>query len=287
MERYRLLKELGRGGMGKVYLGAHKLTGRVAAVKVILPQVEVKKSAFLRFQREISIMRHLQHPHLVRLYETSRENDKTHFISEFVQGGDLCQYISRRGKPLLEPERAVRIIAQALVGLDYFHTQADKYVHRDLKPENILIRQDNGRFTAKLADFGLARSYEKHGGTVTKAGEFAGTWFYMPPEQIQNFKECKPPTDIYSMGVTLYYLLTGALPLDLPAPWKVKAGKHFQVKAPIPVVVVHGDRISLGKRRSDLPRKLIRTVDKAIHKEAGRRYQTAEAFRADLLAAVD
>jgi serine/threonine-protein kinase len=272
--------------MGKVYQGAHKLTGRIAAVKVVLPKVEVERRMFLRFQREISIMRNLQHPNLVRLYETSLEDDRTYFVSEFVAGGDLCQYISHRGKPLLEVKQAVRIIAQSLEGLDYFHNQAHKYVHRDLKPENILIQKNRMGFTAKLADFGLARSYEKHGGTVTRTKEYAGTWFYMPPEQIADFKGCKPPADIYSMGVTLFYLLTAQLPLDLPAPWKVKQGRARRIERPLQVVIMNDDRIPIRERRSDIPRKLAQVVDKSTQREVRKRYQTADAFRHDLLAAI-
>ena len=170
-------------------------------------------------------MEDLRHPGLVRLIEARRQDENAFFVSEYVPDGNFEQFVSKEGQPLLAPVEAARLIADALDGLGFLHTRG--YVHRDIKPRNILIRKTNGGMMPKLADFGLARSYERHGGTITKSGECAGTFMYMPPEQLLSFKESRPTVDVYAMGITLYYVLTASYPLDFPAPHELKQGKRL------------------------------------------------------------
>jgi serine/threonine-protein kinase len=281
---YQLLSELGRGGMGVVYKAAHIDSGRLVALKQLLPIAKADKHLVKRFMREAMIMEQFKHSALVWIYETGLEGIHPYIVSEFVPNGDFNQFMTPNDKPRLPPEEITSLIAEALVGLAVLHT--DGYVHRDIKPENILIRQENGARQPKLADFGLARSYEKHGGTITRKGEYAGTIFYMPQEQITNFKRVHPPSDIYSMGVTLYYLLSGRFSLNFPTPSEIKSGKAVLTKDPIRMIL-EDEPVPLRDRRADLPRSLCLMVDRAVRKEAAERYQSAEEFRQELLAYLD
>lgn len=285
---YSLLKELGEGGQGVVYKGWHPKTGRLLALKVMKP-METSKEQVMRFLREISIMQDVSHPQLVRLVEAGRHGRSPFFISEFVRGGDLGQFVSMEGELLLTPAEAGQLIAAALDGLGFLHDKG--FVHRDIKPENVLLKPgDDARHgLPKLADFGYARSYERHGGTVTRTGEYAGTLPYMPPEQIVNFKRSRPPVDIYAMGVTLYYLLSGYYSIEFPPAWKIKRQgplAMMKVKKHPVGMILEDEPVPLKKRRAKLPTGLCRVVDKAVKKEAAERYQTAETFRASLLEAI-
>jgi DNA-directed RNA polymerase subunit RPC12/RpoP len=282
---YTLIHSLGRGGMGEVFKAVHSKTGRIAAIKQALPIANSDEGTMGRFYREISLMQRVIHPNLVRLYEAGQVEEKPYFISEFVPGGDMSQFIDDDGNPTIDPKKAAEIISDSLVGLDYFHRGEDgtEYlrIHRDLKPENILIQQENGKVVPKVADFGLSKSYEDAGGVKTKTGEFAGTWMYMPPEQITNFKRCTHLVDVYAMGVTLYYLLSGHSPLEnLPAPWEIKkkGGKIVLKKTPAQMVV-HDERIPLAKSRAGLPEGLYTIVDQAVSKKAVDRQKGAEVLR--------
>jgi DNA-directed RNA polymerase subunit RPC12/RpoP len=285
---YRPLAEIGRGGMGIVYKAWHLPTGRVAALKQMLPIPNADPTLVRRFYREVLINQQLIHPGLVRLFGTGLDGDHPYFVSEFVPDGNLNQFLSPEDRPLLQPMDAARLIALALEGLEHVHQKG--FVHRDIKPENILLRaRGNGDVGAKsvrnlqpkLADFGLARSYERSGGTITRKGEYAGTIFYMPAEQIIAFKQSRPPVDIYAMGVTLYFLLTGRFPLEFPSPYQLKRGARLK-KDPIRMILEDQPR-PVRSQRPDLPAALCAVVDRSVIKDADQRYQTAGEFRADLL----
>lgn len=285
---YRALSELGRGGMGVVYKAWHIPTGRLSALKQMLPIAKANDNLLRRFYREALINEELRHPALVRLYEAGLEGAEPYFVSEFVPDGNLNKFMSAEDRPMLQPVEVARLIADSLEGLENIHKKG--FVHRDLKPENILLRAlDNGssedkkskRFQPKLADFGLSRSYERHGGTITRKGEYAGTIFYMPAEQILEFKAARPPVDIYAMGVTLYYLLTGHFSLDFPSPAQLKRGAIVK-KDPIRMILEDTPR-PVRSQRPDLPASLCAIVDRAVSKEAANRYQTAREFRQELI----
>lgn len=288
---YVLLKLLGRGGMGEVHKAWNTKTGRVAALKQMLPIANSDEKLLRRFHREMSIMQDIKHPNLVRFFEGGQFQGSPYFVSEFVTGGNLLQFVSADGEPVLAPDEAAQLIADTLVGLEFFHnrkdTRARKYVHRDIKPENILLEIKGGNRIPKLADFGLSKNYEENGGSTTQTGEAAGTILYMPPEQLVNFKYSKPPVDIYSLGTTLYYLLTGYLPLEFPPPWEIekKQGQVRLKKSPTNMIL-YDPPIPVRNRRSDLPRNLCQVVDKSVVKDLNARYQTAEDFRSAILQAI-
>lgn len=288
---YRPLSEIGRGGMGIVYKAWHMPTGRVAALKQMLPIPNADPTLIRRFYREVLINQQLVHPGLVRLFEAGLDGEHPYFVSEFVPDGNLNQFLSPEDRPLLQPAEAARLIAAALEGLEHVHQKG--FVHRDIKPENILLRAKGNESSSeksarslqpKLADFGLARSYERHGGTITRKDEYAGTIFYMPAEQIIAFKYAKPPVDIYAMGVTLYYLLTGRFSLEFPSPYQLKRGARLK-KDPIRMIL-EDQPIPVRRQRPDLPAGLCAVVDRAVAREVSQRYQTAGEFRAALLEAV-
>jgi len=282
---HEVLRRLGRGGMGVVYLVWHPETHRLAALKLLKPLGDPSPEAGLRFLREISTMQSLVHPNLVRLYGTGQVGEDPYFISEYVPDGDLGQFVLDNGEPQLSPRAAGELISDSLVGLTHFHLSGDKNVHRDIKPENILVRKSNGALIPKVADFGFARSYATHGGTVSYRGQFGGTPMYMPPEQFTEFSRCKPPTDIYAMGVTLYFLLTGLYPLGFPPAWQVKQGIRLE-RDPVRIALEDEPR-SITEVNPDVPPILAAVVDRAVNKDAGRRFQSAEEFRGAILSAFD
>jgi eukaryotic-like serine/threonine-protein kinase len=294
---YRLLSELGRGGFGVVYLGWHTTSGRLVAVKQQLAKSgAMMQGARLRFLREQAIMHELVHPGIVRLYDVGSEDGFPYFVSEFVEGGHVGRYVDAAGQLLLNPMEVLQVIDLALDALAYVHARG--FVHRDLKPENLLVtevtldRPANGPGQAgqhddtptrrpKICDLGLARNFAQHGGTLTRVGECAGTALYMPPEQITDFRGCGPATDVYAMGVVTFYLLSGQLPLDFPAPWQLAgggvAGARLVARDPM-LMALEDPRTSLARYRPDLPLTLIEAVDKATHRDLPQRHPSARAF---------
>lgn len=285
---YWVIKKLGEGGVGEVFKVWHPETGRLGAAKRLRPliqRIDEEGRIKRRFHREIAINGDLRHPNVARLYEAGEDEHSPVFVSEFVAGGDLLQFVDNNGRPLLSPPEVVQLIAVSLEGLEYCHRKG--YVHRDLKPENILLDRRKESKTPKITDFGFARSYEKYGGSTTRTGEFAGTWMYMPPEQIKHFKNVKPTADIYAMGVTTYFLLSGFWPLpDFPTYAQIKSGQAVAPSRTPAQMVLHDRRVPLEDRRPDLPRSLCQAVNKAIAMAPEDRYQTAEEFRQALLRSV-
>jgi len=285
---YWVLEKLREGGATEVFKGWHPETGRIVAIERMLSQVSAEERMVRRFRRAIAIMQTLSHPNLVRLYESGIVDGVPVLISEFVPHGDLSQFIGGEGQSLLSPEEIVSLIAESLVGLEYFHRQG--YVHRDLKPESILLAEKDGQRIPKIANFFFARGFRKDTDTfftITRTGEFAGIWMYMPPEQITDFKRARPPLDVYAMGATTYVLLSGWWPLpDFPSFSAVQQGRVGALKRSIPQMVLRDRRVPLEERRPDLPRALCRVVDKALAMDARDRYQSAEEFRQALLNAL-
>jgi serine/threonine-protein kinase len=267
---------MGQSGLGVAYQAWHPDTGRLAMLKQVLPIAQSSRAETVLFMRDLYLIDMLHCDCLVRLYEAGLHYRQPFFISEFLPGGSLDQFVSTEGKPQLAPRQAAEVVIGALDSLVQMHARGD--VHRGLKPENIVIRDLTSR--PKLADFGLANSYEKHGGTITRTGEYADAIMYMPPEQIRSFQRARPFVDVYAMGVILYYLLTGHYPLDFPNPAEVRAGARL-TKDPARMILEDPPR-PVGERRSDLPPALCAVVDQAVHKEPGERFASALEFQAAL-----
>jgi eukaryotic-like serine/threonine-protein kinase len=203
---YRIVNAIGQGGMGHVFKAEHKLLGRIEAIKV-LPKAKSTPEAVAAFQREIRAQAQLDHPNLVRVSYADYEGDTYFFVTEYVPGTDLRKLVRRNG-PLPFPIAAT-IISQAAEGLHYAHRRG--LVHRDVKPGNLLVTPD-GR--TKMTDLGLAwfLMEELESATHAKSNSLVGTADYLAPETIRRPDKIVPVSDVYSLGCTLYYAVTGKVP---------------------------------------------------------------------------
>ena len=271
---YQMVRVIGQGGMGSVMLARSESTGEAVAIKTLLPEVAVSDQSLKRFQREIEVAASLQHPNIVRYIEHGKHGGLIYLVTEFVVGMDASRLAKIRGGKLGYKE-VVKIVEQTLAALDFAHRQG--FVHRDIKEQNILISGDHPNSVAKLTDFGLSKSFKETGMSgVTMVGDVAGTIAYMPPEQVRDFKDVKPPSDIYAMGMTAYALLTGANALDIDP----KAGIAETVKA-----IFEKPITPLRERILDVPPRLASVIETALAKHVENRWRTAGAMREALLSA--
>jgi serine/threonine-protein kinase len=265
---YRLLSELGRGGMGVVYLAEREADRTRVALKTVLPAVAANRSQVERFLREANILRELQHPNIVCFRDMGKADSRFYFAMDYVEGTDAAKLLRAQGP--LPVRTAVRMMCQLLSALDYAHGK--KFVHRDIKPANLLVADEGGKKLVKLADFGLARVYQaSRMSGLTMQGDVGGTVAFMPPEQITQFRQVKPPADQYSAAATLYTLLTGKLLFDF------EAGV-----APSLTIVLQEEPVPIRQRRPDIPEELARAIHRALDKEAEKRFPDVAAFRAVL-----
>ncbi len=269
---YDMVRVLGRGGMGCVMLGRDQKTGRAVAIKTLLPEFAVSDKAMRRFMREIDVGAALKHPNIVEFLDRGTSNGTIYLVTEFVDGADAAKRADSKGGKLPLAETTA-IIAQALDALAHAHSQG--FIHRDIKDQNILVTGEGMGLVAKLTDFGLAKSFTQSGMSgVTVAGEMAGTLAYMPPEQLRNFRDVKPQSDIYAVGMTAYSLLTGALALNLSG----KTSVADTIRA-----IFEQQPIPLRERAPQLSSQLCEVVDRALLKDPTQRWQSAAAMRTALL----
>jgi serine/threonine protein kinase len=201
---YRIVDSIGKGGMGHVFKGVHEMLGRVEAVKV-LPKDRTSRETIDSFQREIRAQAQLDHPNLVRVSYAGQDGDTYFLVTEYVPGTDLRQLVRRHGR--LTMHEAATIISQAAQGLGYAHEKG--LVHRDVKPGNLLVTPEG---KTKVIDLGLAWYLHRTDETDSNAGRLVGTADYLAPELIRSPGEPLPECDIYSLGCTLYYAVTGKVP---------------------------------------------------------------------------
>src|SRR4051812_30492582 len=272
---YEMVKLLGRGGMGCVMLARDESNGQSVAIKTLLPEVAVADKSLKRFMREIDVAAALDHPNIVRFVKSGTHNGAVYLVTEFVEGSDAAKLADAQGGRL--PFRdAIQIIAQALDALAYAHERG--YIHRDIKESNILVSGATPNLTAKLTDFGLARSFTATGMSgITMAGDLAGTFAYMPPEQIRDFRNVQPTADLYAIGMTAYSLLSGDIALDL--------GPSGDVAGTIRAIF-EGQIIPLRSRLPDVPAALAEIIERALVRDPAPRWQSAAAMRPALSHAV-
>lgn len=238
---YRILRELGRGGMGKVYLAKDPASGELRAIKVLRRDLLEWPNVLARFRREIEISRGLSHPNICQLYHAETAGRRPYLEMEYIVGDDLLQ---SAGVPPVG--QAVDWICQAAAGLAYAH--ACEVVHRDVKPRNLMV---DARGTVKVLDFGLAR-LAVPGGTITAAESYLGSLGFISPDQFRNPSRATPAFDIYSLGATLFTVLTGKRLYEVEL---AAAGRDYNLcqsvtaayQCPLP---------SLQSVRGDVPEKL-------------------------------
>lgn len=272
---YLLVKELGRGGMGVVYLALRSANGALTALKTITPAVAADQNLVDRFIREASILRDLEHPHIVGFRDMGESNGLLFFAMDFVRGTDAGRLLKDAGP--LPVRRAVNLTCQLLEALGYAHAKG--FVHRDIKPANLLVtstrkgKDAKAEEIAKLTDFGLSRVYQTSQlSGLTMAGQVAGTFGFMPPEQITHFRESKPTVDQYSAGATLYNLLTGKYVFDLPNDIHQKF-----------LMILEQEAVPIQSRRADIPGDLAAIIHRSLAREAKRRFPDVDTMRELLL----
>ena len=271
---YQMIKVLGQGGMGSVMLARGVGDGRLVAIKTLLPEVAVSEQSLKRFMREIEVSSSLQHPNIVSYIEHGTHNGIVYLVTEYVAGMDASRLAKSRGGKL-PWQQVVKIIEQTLAALDFAHSLG--FVHRDIKEQNILVDGNYPQFVSKLTDFGLSKSYKQTGMSgVTMVGDVAGTIAYMPPEQVRDFKEVRPPADIYGIGMTAYSLLTGAHALDISP----NAGISETVKA-----IFEKPIIPISRRVAEVPLKVSAVIETALAKQVELRWRTSGEMREALLRA--
>jgi serine/threonine protein kinase len=207
---YELLEKIAEGGMGAIYRGRHRTSGLIVAVKIMPPHMASNPVLLKRFEQEFRAASRLDHPNIVRALDYGEVGASPFLVMEFVEGESLGQKIEREGK--MSEDAAIRIIAQVAQGLHRAHKQ--NLIHRDVKPDNILLRTDG---VAKLADLGLVKETETDL-NLTRTGRGLGTPHFMAPEQFRNAKGADVRCDIYSLGATLYMMVTGELPFKSNGP---------------------------------------------------------------------
>ncbi len=264
---------LGRGACGAVYRAKHQPSGRTVAIKVLLARVVVSAKARNDFLREIKVTKELRHPNVITLLDHGAFGTTFYFIMEYCHRGSLGELAWRRGGKL-SPREAAPIMLDALEGLAYCHDH--NLVHRDLKPDNLLLAEaPAGRVIAKISDLGLAKNFTTAGlSGMTVTGHFAGTYEYMPREQLTRFKFVDPASDVWSIGATFYHTLTGCLPHDFP-PGKDPAK-----------VVLEADVLPVRKRDAAIPKQLAAVIDRSLATQPAERYQDAREMRDAMARAV-
>ena len=253
---YEILGVLGRGGMGKVFKVRNVISDRIEAMKILLPDLAGRQDLADRFLREIKVLASLNHPNIASLQTALTLNNQLVMVMEYVEGMTLGERLEQGPIP---PTEAVNYTEQVLGALSYAHRR--NIIHRDIKPANMMLTPEGA---VKLMDFGIARSSGDTG--LTSAGSTIGSLYYMSPEQVKG-ETTDARSDLYSLGVSLYEMVTGQRPFRADSDYSIMAA-HVQ-ELPKPPVEL----------RSDLPAALNEIILTAIAKEPGRRFQSADAFR--------
>jgi serine/threonine-protein kinase len=256
---YEVLEELGRGGMGRVFRARNVISDRIEAMKVLLPDLVGRQDLAARFLREIKVLATLSHPHIAGLRTALTADNQLIMIMEFVEGQPLANRLTQG--PLMASE-AINYIDQVLDALSYAHAQG--VIHRDIKPANMMVTPQG---VLKLTDFGIARSANDQ--TLTATGTTTGSLSYMSPEQV-NGEPTDPRSDLYSVGVSLYEMVTGLKPFRADSDFGIMRA-HIEMRPRPPIELAPG-----------LPTGLNDVILKAIAKNPVDRFQSADEFRTAL-----
>ncbi|MBD9098261.1 Stk1 family PASTA domain-containing Ser/Thr kinase [bacterium] len=263
--RYEIIRTIGEGGMANVYLGYDTILDRNVAIKVLRGDLSSDEKFVRRFQREALSASSLSHPNIVEVYDVGEDNGLYYIVMEYIDGKTLKQLLKKRGSLTLS--EAIDIMLQITDGMAHAH---DSYiVHRDLKPQNIMIKDDG---QIKITDFGIAMALNAT--QLTQTNSVMGSVHYLPPEQAAG-KGCTIQSDIYSMGIIFYELLTGELPFKGDSAVEIALK---QMKEPLPDV---------HKMNKDIPQSIENIILKATAKNPKNRYQNVREMYQDLLTALN
>ncbi len=265
---YEVGSLIGVGGMSKVYKGTDVKLGRPVAIKVLKPNLTGTPDLVERFKKEARFQAGLAHPGIVSVHDYHADGNLLCIIMEFVEGMSVSKLIKSSGGPL-PLEFCLEVMAQVLAAVDYAHQQG--VIHRDMKPSNIIVQDLGGQTLARVVDFGIAKLADAGPG-MTAADDILGTVHYMSPEQIESSMSVTKLTDVYSLGVTLYKMVTGKVPFDSQSDARTMAMIDEGKPAPPREINPH-----IGE---DLEKVILR----AMARDPEKRYQSCAEFAATLKA---
>src|SRR5512135_337141 len=261
IENYKIVEVIGEGGMGVVYKAIDLKLERFVAIKILNASKPPNPQFIERFKREARNQAKLNHTNIIPVYGFTDADNTLGIVMEYIEGETLEEIIRREGR--LDLKFSLDVMRQILSGIAFAHQKG--FIHRDLKPSNIIISSEG---IAKIMDFGISKSINETK-DITKAGTKIGTIFYMSPEQIRG----KPPTmqsDLYSLGVTFYEMLSGKTPFDYPTEFEIMEAHIKRMPA------------RLSTHLPDIPPEIDRIISKALEKPVQKRYLTAEDFLVDV-----
>ncbi len=290
MGPYRIVSLLGKGGIGTVYLAKNETNSSLEALKILLPEFTESSEMHERFEREIENCAILKHPNIVKLNDYGKSQGISYYAMEYCNGGSLKDLL-RREVGGIPPTDACRIIMQVLDGLEYAHNvevphmkiadgswgKGNGLIHRDIKPENILLQEEGQKkdYTAKISDFGLAKSYRSAGlSGNTQTGSVGGSLSFISRQQLLNYKYSKPEVDVWSAAAVLYFLLTGKTPR------KVEGEKNpFNA-------VLKNNTVPIREVNPSVPGGLAAVIDRALDDSSSLYYRKASEVKKDIIAAI-
>ena len=285
---YQIIKKIGGGGQGEVYLAKHEKSGEQVAIKVMLPQCAVNATAKASFLREMENTKALAHRNVVKLRESEASRGIFFMTLEYCDGGSVDNLMLRRGG-VIAVDEAVGILLQALDGLEYAHQavipnvvlkdgtigSGKGLVHRDIKPHNLFLSGTGEAMVVKVGDYGLAKAFDKAGlSGHTMSGAVAGTLQFMPRQQVVTFRYSKPEVDVWGMAASLYYMLTGATPRNFP-----KGEDPFRV-------VLDTKPVPIGDRKRSIPAPLAKVIDQALVDKPEIYFKTAADLKRAIVGAM-
>jgi len=259
--RYKLIEQIGTGGMANVYKGKDTYLGRTIAIKMLKTNSDKKKELINRFKKEAQSIAALSHPNIVSIYDIGKEENIDYFIMEYIDGMSLKEKIEK--EKVLKWEECITIISCICQALEYAHKK--NIMHRDIKPHNILITSDN---IAKVADFGLAK-FTTAANSLTQTGTIMGSAQYMSPEQIES-TTLDERCDIYSLGITFYEMFTGHLPFN---------GNNL-----VSIIIKQKNELPIEpyEINKEIPQSVNNIIMKMLEKDPDKRYQTMPELISDI-----
>ncbi|SHJ61095.1 serine/threonine protein kinase [Anaerobranca californiensis DSM 14826] len=260
--RYQILEKIGGGGMAIVYKGRCTLLNRIVAVKVLRPQFAHDEEFVKKFRREAQSSASLSHPNIVAIYDVGQDKSDYFIVMEYVEGMTLKEYIQNKG--VLEPKEAMKIAKEVAEALAHAHDNS--IIHRDIKPHNILLTKN---MSVKVTDFGIAKAITSNTLTVQNTGSIMGSVHYFSPEQAKG-AYAGVQSDIYSLGIVMYEMLTGQLPFDGESPISI-AIKHIQEKVK-----------PIREIKPDIPEDVAKIVEKCLQKNKDVRYNNIRDLLDDI-----